>query len=501
MIRYISKVLPIILVLAMILGAGGVFAAWQYATLKAASVSKEIEYQLNKWDGPAINHPNSVYITGMTEYSTSAIDKNEYSYTPWTSDVETTVSRSGTSSGSVTYQVTVFNNTAYTCAYRGVSFDENLSGYDNSYITTSTNSYTTRSMLAISTSFPNGDTVAAGQSLTFNATYTVGRSIANATELKTLVNYQFGINVETEIEAVDTVIDTFVDVLNTSESFEELQDKIDDKYNGKDAWTATFIGNVTGSDNADTATIEALFGGNLTLTINGVDTPMTVIVKSENIDGNNNTGNSFTASYTDADGSVSTASFTGCEMTLYLTADSLSNSGNRPTVYAIVFTCDTAVDDNGNITYGEWYKLGTTYQGTAEIVGYLGNYTGTGVTSGSFNTGDWKSTAKTYTIGDYDYSVGGNQGIGSIITSTAQDTASKTRLRTLLDNAVTILSKNYAGDAIDALQKAYDDAARFYTVADDGTITVNTSASIVQLIPHIEALSIALNPLNYLLTQ
>ncbi len=485
MFKFSFRAVSAVLVLALILGVGGVYATWNYADKQAETVTKDISFVLNPWQGPDIYHPNTVYITAMSEKSSSGLDVNEGSYEPWTANVETTLSRSATTA-TATYQITVYNNTSYTCSYRGIEYDTNLSGYNNSYITT--DSRNTQNKIYISTSFPNGDTVAPGQELTFEVTYTVGSRIDANSQLKTLVEYHFGINVETEAEAVDAIIETFDQVLNTSSTYEELMDKIDDKYDGRD-WTATFIGNVTGSDSADTEAIQALFGNNLTLTIDGVETNITLIAKSENIDGNNNTGNSFTAT----DG-TNTSNFTGCEMTLYITADSLNRSGASVTVYAIVYTCDVITDADGNVTYSEWYRLGSIYEGQAQVVGYYGNVGNN--TTGSFDTGSWSSVAGTYTAGNYSYSISANNGIGTIINASPNATANN-----ILQPLVTMAGRvvggefgDYAGDAMNELEKAYEHALRFCTVAADGTITVNADATRAQVVPCIEDLTRTLEP-------
>jgi hypothetical protein len=227
-------------------------------------------------------------------------------------------------------------------------------------------------------------------------------------------------------EAIKDAIDKFRVILNDDVDFGFLQTHIDDKYDGTD-WKANFIGNVAGSSLEDTTNLVYLFDGYLNLIIDGVETPVTLIIKMEDLDGNENTGCMYSSSYVNAYGNTVTTSGKGCEMSLYITtADITNNSKRADPVYAVVFTCDTTYtrDSSGNILsaqYGEWIQLGDRnnnngmYVGTAEVVGYEGNETIDGVTinSGSFNTGDWR-LSRTHQISD-NVAVGSGANIQRII--------------------------------------------------------------------------------------
>lgn len=393
-----------------------------------------------------------------------------------------------TSYGSVTYKLTVFNNTAYRYAYSGIDYISSLSGYNgNPYIGSA---FTVTVTDANGGSFV-GDIIEPGEQVNFYATYSIKRQDLADLDLRTLINYKFGVNVDSVGDvALDAALIRFGEILNdTSEggAYETLTDKIDDKYDGT-AWKANYIGNVVDAHNNDTETINSLFEGKLSLTIDGVVTNVTVLIKRENLDNNTQTGDDYTATYNGYSTSGS-----GCEMTLYMTTDALQSGS--PVIYAAVFTCDRNEDGS----YSRWYMIGDKYVGTASIVGYEGSYV-----SGSFDTGTWRSTGRTtYTASDnYSYTVSAGQSIGTIIQ--AADTAAVGALQTLVTQANDVLNGvygQYAGSAIIDLQAAFDMAVRYCTVNDDGTVAVNSSTSRAHAVPLIKELEQALVPFAEIISQ
>ena len=391
----------------------------------------------------------------------------------------------GARNTSVTYEITVFNNTPYKYAYSGLEYTTG-SGYNgNQYIGVRNGLTVTTKDRATDSSgtFNSSDSIEPGEMRTFYATYTIGRNVAN-TELKTFINYKFGIHVDSMgAYAIDSALQKFTEILNDTSAgggYETLIDKIDDKYDGVNNWKANYIGNVVDSSSADTETVESLFEGELSLTLNNVQTNVTVLIKREDVDNNPNTGDSYTATH--RNGSVTA---TGCEMTLYMTTDKLQSGS--PTIYAAVFTCNK--NDDG--TYGNWYMIGDLYTGTATIVGYEG-----GQSTGSFDTGTWVSSAATYTVSsDYSYSVANRSTIQTI--TQAMDSRANSKLQSLLPTAKKLLDGeygSYAGQAMDVLQAAFEKAARCYTVDSSGNITVNSNTSRSQLVPLIKELEAALVP-------
>ncbi len=248
---------------------------------------------------------------------------------------------------------------------------------------------------------------------------------------------------------------------------------------------ATYIGNVAGSSSSDTQKVNQLFGDKLSITVDNVPVNVTLLIKREDVDGNTQTGDSYSI------GSGSNAiSAQGCEMTLYMTTDPLTSSGSRATVYAAVFTCD--VTDGAN---GTWYMLGDMYTGTAPVLSYEGDNRGTG----SFHTDSWLSSKDTYSvITNYSYSVAANATIKDIV-MTKDQTAINT-MQSLLNSANNILRNGqYAGDAIVKLQESFNKASRCYTVNSDGSVTVNSNSTRAQLIPLIKELDTRLKSFSGLL--
>lgn len=428
--------------------------------------------------------PQGLYITAESPAGTTNATSNSVSHIPLTTSLIVDAERgSSWGSGTANYTVTIWNNTPYIYAYSGVEFDTSSAvtqEYNgNSSLSTSAGnrriSITNDGLSTSTVLYPN-------DSVTFTTTYTYGRSLTAGASYKTLVNYKFAVNVDSVGEAaVDSVVQQFSDILNDTTDggrYETLIDKIDDKFDGYNEWTSNYIGNVDDSTSADYQTIAQLFEGKLQITVDGEEVDVTLIIKREDVDGNENTGDSFTA--TANGGSIT---LTGCEMTLYITTDPLQQSGYRP-VDAIVFTCDR--NDDG--TLGEWYVIGERYSGEASAVGYQG-----GDAVGSFDTGTWRSYAQTYTVVDgYSYSLSRNQSIKTV--STATHTAANTKLLALLREAKAIIDDNEAaGSGMVALREKYEAAAKLYTVAADGTISLVSGVTRSQAIPHIKALDLALS--------
>lgn len=424
-----------------------------------------------------ITVPEGLFIIDISvDGAPSNLDRNEYDFLSHSTTVDTNISRSR-NTGSVTYKITVLNNTTRAYAYRGLYYQESLNGYNgNGYISETNN----RSRIGVTTSFPNGSKVEAGETLVFYATYTVGSSLSSSTNWKTLINFQFGINVDSVEEARSAVLEKFLNILNSSETYETLYNRIDDKFTGAE-WTSNYIGNVTDSSSDDSMTVNTLFAGQLQMVINGEENPITVLIKHENVDGNRNTGDDYTATYGNA-----VFNGYGCEFTLYMTTSALGDRNIRPPVYAAVFTCDRNADGS----CGAWYMLGEPYYGTASIVGYEG-----GESTGSFDTGTWRSYQETYAPSDnYSYTVPAGQTIQQVIAAT--DANAVTALTELLREAKKILDDNiYAGTGMEALEDtyfAYMNASKLFTINADGSITVDPNATRAQIIPHLEEISLAL---------
>ena len=436
------------------------------------------------------NPPEAVFITDATVVSTSISTQSHDVLFP------TNISSSirGSRNQSITYMVTVKNNTPYKYAYSGIDYVKNA-GYNGNDLIGSGITITTKDNQNDSYgTFNSSDTIESGATKTFYVTYTISRNSAANTDLDFLVNFKFGIHVDSAGDvAINTALEKFTSVLNDTTAgggYETLVDKIDDKYDGINDWKANYIGNVVDSSSADSQTVNDLFGGELTLNINGTETNVTVLIKREDVDGNPNTGDDYTVTHSNG-GSTSA---TGCEMTLYMTTHHLQYG--TPTVYAAVFTCDK----NSDGTYGSWYVLGDVYEGTTNIVGYEGAQS-----TGSFDTGTWRSVNKTYTVTDtYNYTVSRNNTIQTVIQAADTYGMARSTLEPLLRQAKRLLDGEYgtfAGVAIDDLNAAYTEAARCYTIGADGVLTVNTDSTRAQLVPHIKKIVSALAPFEEIINS
>ena len=416
------------------------------------------------------NIPSGLFITSITTVSTSNTDKNEVSFLDYTTTVNSVISRRS-NTGTVVYEITVLNNTDHEYAYRGLYY---MSSYgNNSYVSTSN----ANNKLGVVVSFPNGSVVAPKEKLTFRVTYTIGRSVSSSLNLDTLLNFQFGINVDSIDKAYDIVHAKFLDILNTMSTYQQLIEVLDDKFDGNQTWTSNYIGNVGNAVDNDMMTVETLFAGQLTMMVNGQAQKAWVMIKHEDVDGNELTGDDYTLNYNQ----YGEVTHRGCEMTLYMTIDPLDKANGWAPVYVTVFTCDR--DANGN-KISDWYQVGSSYYGQANIVGYRGESGGTG----SFVTDNWKSYASSYQVTeDYSYSVGADVSIKSLMTVVDQAAIAEFQ-RLLVDAEAMIANQKYAGTGISVVEEAYAKAAAFYTVDENGKAIANQDTRRVWLIPIMQEL-------------
>lgn len=442
--------------------------------------------------------PYGLFIVDAKVRGQNNVDHHSHEYLSYTTTLDSLIDRKSSGEGSVTYTITVLNNTKLTYSYRGLYYQTGLADYNgNSYVSTSNNKNNIGVVCSLATASAENKKVAPGQQLTFEVTYTVGRSMNANTDWHTLINFQFGINVDYEEEAIDIVVNKFLDILNTSTTYNELVDVLDNKYDGT-YWKSNYIGNVKGSTSDDSMAVNTLFAGQLQITVGSEQMDATVMIKHENIDGNENTGDDYTAYY----GNQSYSGY-GCEMTLYLTIDPLAKKdmGKYVPVYAIIFTCEKGADGK---PASDWYRIGDTYIGEANVVDYDGGTDGDG---GSFVTDNWRSTYKTYTMAEaysytvgkttyrfneYSYTIGNNNSIENVLE--AVDNNATNALQTLLTHAKAIIdTKEYAGVGIDAVESIYEDLSNYYTVDANGNPVAKTGITRANLSPVISKLYYVVN--------
>lgn len=429
-----------------------------------------------------VDIPAGVYIIELEESSSAYLDKKETTFVSYSTTVASVMSRHQDSSrqrpATVTYRVKVLNNTEYAYSYRDIYFQQDL--YNNNSINIGGNSAITISCTLDNETAAN-KIIKPGETKEFYVTYTLGRNLDKSADYRTLINIRFGINVDSLEQAHNALMEKFAEILNSASSYAELYDKINDKFDGNQEWTSNFIGNVDGSSTADSVTMNGLFGGRLQMVIGDEEKTVTALIKHEPVDGSDSTGDSYTITYNN--GSQQTR--VGCEYTIYLTTATLNSwsFNTYPEVYAAVFTCQQNEDGSP----GEWYMKGQLYQGTARVVGYMGEESG-----GSFDTGTWRSTAKEYVLSEnYSFTLNAGMTIQEV-TQLVDDDAPRI-LAALLTEAKAILDGDkYAGTGVEELQRVYDEAKPFFTVADDGTIVVDGNHALADLVEHIDSLVNAL---------
>ena len=259
-------------------------------------------------------------------------------------------------SGSVTFQIKVFNNTKFEYVYNGYTFDTET--FDNSHITSITVKDAGGKTLS-----KGAPSVMAGEYLTIYATvnYTTAPSESAVSGFDTLVNYSFIPAAEYIPEVVVSgSLAKFEEILNTKETREELLSAL--ASTGEDE---PWIGNVDGAPTGDMTLIKKLFEDELSMEIDGKIEEVTFLLKQEDVDGDSSDQ----------------------EMTIYMTTNHLTTWFGEAPVYAAVFKQQTNPD--GTV---KWVQQGELYEGKARIVGYGGSILGTG----SFSTDTWTSTEVYY---------------------------------------------------------------------------------------------------------
>lgn len=189
----------------------------------------------------------------------------------------------------------------------------------------------------------------------------------------------------------DTLGAKFSEILNDPENYEKMINRMNEGANRGSWQPETYMGNVTGSNNDDTQIIEELFGlepGGRLEDANG--TPVTIMIKRENLDNNTSTGE--TAGVDENIG--------GAEITLYTTAVNLpeTSNGQKIEVFAMIFS----KVDTTNSGDGEWHMI-AQYQGTATTNAYVA-----GDGHDSFDTGTWRAIDGMYYPTQDDETAGSN---------------------------------------------------------------------------------------------
>lgn len=425
-----------------------------FTSIGYAAISGEL-----KIEGTAeITPPKGLFISQVNGGSYINPDTLAYSGTVVTSTVTLKPNASGVYEA--VYTITVFNNTDTTYYYLAM-----VRGTQTAANGTQEVAYSNKNITMSVSGIKRGDAVSPGARQTFKVTATFDKNAIDKTNyrLSSIIEYRFSTSVpETSDEAaISGVLARFPEILNTPELYNKMKQDMADRNDGRQR--GDYIGNVTGASYDDTATIEALFGDSLILNIDGEDKPITVMIKAENIDGSTSTGESY--------GGLWGINQNGCEITLYMTADTLQTNRGEAVVFAVPFAKDQST--------GKWYQLGDVYAGKTKIKGYT-SLTNSG--TGSFSTGDWEATAKTYKVTDnYSYSVSNGSSISTIVKAT--DSAATAELRSLIQRAYDIVESGiYFDDKVEQLEALLTKHSGEYTVKN-GTVSISGSPTRAKLVP------------------
>ncbi len=405
------KTLCLAILLLFLASISGVYALWIYCP-PIGEKTDDLNLNLMEF---FFDPGEILYITSVERYSTSNF-RTELDYSH---SLPTNVLLKGEVANencTVTYKITVFNNTDVTYWYIGPKITATGS---NGRFSASSFSLTLKDTANDSTNtFNTQDWVPPRTHRDFYVTYKFN---AGYEDISLLINYYFSIR-------MDSVQDEFLEILNDKESdngYYYLADAFNDKYADE---KSTVIANV----GDELAVFDRLFGKSLTVNVDGTDVPVTVMIQRTNVDGRT-TGDAY-----------STGSPSGCEYTLYITAGPLE-PGGEATVYAVSYSCG---DD------GVWYQIGQLYEGTATAIDYE---SAAGV-QGAINVSTWIATPKTYTVADNIY-YKVNQQYGTnfdqLKTITEIQSTNDTEIFNKLDNA-NILKKVY--DILNSSENKYSEA-------------------------------------------
>lgn len=431
------------LFIAFVVSSTGIYASWNFAN-PPDLVSSAFSIGINEF---SYEPPKAVYITNVELAETTEHASNHtYSFSL---PAKLSMSlRNDQSMTSVTYKITVYNNTDVSQWYTGMFYDNGY-GTNSLFGTSNGLTVTTKDKLAdTSKTFNTNDYVPPHTYRDFYATYSFG---SNALwDISTLVEFKFDIR-------MDSVYDGFLAILNNRDSYEILSDAFDDAYSENET---TALGNV----GQGSTVFDALFGENMTINVDGVDVPVTVMVERSNVDGKSNTGDNYDVSNGP----------TGCEYTVYITVNNAA--GQSAAVYAISYSQSEET--------GEWYQIGELYEGTATLNA-----------DGTINLDDWEATANTYTVGtQISYKVGYEQGteydkhstIEEIMSSKDQEIFNKIDNSGIFKKAYDIIkaNNNSTSPEVELLREAFEDAAPYYHNYNNGQeFKVNRNYTRAELLP------------------
>ena len=357
-------IIPIALLCLLILcsSIAGVMAAWEYNDGPPVPVDSGMGVSLNDF------HYGLLYITRATVKGGSYTKANVAQLGDL--DIRADLTLASSAGSTVVVEVTFYNNSTTSYYYNKT---ETVSA-NNEHI-----GFTVSGIEA-------KDEIPSHTFKTIEVTFGYTGSNISVNSGLTDLHFNFVVDKDSIGGIVaQTAVDRFRDILNnivSENSYQILEDAMNDRRGFNKASAVTYIGNVSGSTNADSKVIENLFGQefmSMDLDGDGNVEPITIMIKRENLDGSTETGDDYTYSYSSWNGSRQ-ETVEGVEMTLYITSEDLSNvsNGRAVVVYAASFTKLPGADT--------WTELIPLTKGTADA----NNYSGFG-SANSFNTDTWLS--------------------------------------------------------------------------------------------------------------
>lgn len=418
-----------------------------------------------------------VYISDVSLVSTNGLTSVNYDYYKPTNMAS--VVRVASSGATITYKVTVHNNTDVTYWYIGPDwideFESNaLIGFSGGITITTKDNLNDSGQ-----TFDNDDWIPPDTKRDFYVTYSFGVGALAQGYVSSLINFKFGIR-------MDAVHDQFLTVLNDTSpngGYEYLTQKFNEKFAETGEKVLANIGE-------EKEIFDTLFGPNLTINIDGDEVPVTVMIRRENVDGRD-TGDDY---------SGTSFAPTGCEYTIYITVDPLDSPTGEAMVYAVSYS-------NGGVGYSDntWYQLGQLYKGTADIIDYD---TSTGGMQGAFDIYSWIASPERYEVANgITYLVGQEQGdqydklktLEEIMSTNDQDIFNDIDNNRILKNVYDIINNpaNASKPGLLGLREAFYDAAPFYNIMNNGQeIKVARNCTRAEIIPYILNIQTALDYYN-----
>lgn len=359
-----------VIVIFSLVTTSGVFAVWIYGG-PVDPIYHDLTPTLGDFDY------NKIYILNISSpYTATSFTEGNMVKTADT-QAKVSLDLGSANNASANYNVTFYNGSDVTYYYNKT---ETVSS-DNNNIVYEVTGITQKEAVE-----PNTTKKAV---VTF--TFKNGKAVSD-TDIEALLNFLFVIDKDSiNIVVARNILTKFLEILNNQaapNSYQTLDTAMDNRTGSNKASDVTFIGNVVGSNSADTQALVGLFGDELnSMDLDGDNVPesITIMIKRHNLDNNDATGESY--SYTTSNwwgGGQETHTVNGAEFTIYITAKDLDNynRGNDVEVYAATFTKLPGAT--------AWTELVGLTKGTAKTNNYTsGDYWGD---ANSFNTTTWKSS-------------------------------------------------------------------------------------------------------------